>query len=231
MNGINGFDDLAQGLLEKKINKKQLLKTVKEDPAVVPLLLQGIGHKKAAVRYGCSKVLMDLSEEHPELLYSDFDFFVKLLDSKYRILVWTAFGILANLTRVDAENRFDTIFDKYYSFLGNDYMITVANLVGNSGKIANAKPYLVPKITTELLKVQNLSTTPHLTEECKKVISQHAISSFDLFFDKIDQQQAQVLNFVKSCQNCSRKKLRTKAEKFLKKWDTQNQKKQKTNLF
>jgi len=231
MNGINGFDDLAQGLLEKKINKKQLLKTVKEDPALVPLLLQGIGHKKAAVRYGCSKVLMDLSEEHPELLYSDFDFFVKLLDSKYRILVWTAFGMLANLTRVDAENRFDTIFDKYYSFLGNDYMITVANLVGNSGKIANAKPYLVPKITTELLKVQNLSTTPHLTEECKKVISQHAISSFDLFFDKIDQQQAQVLNFVKSCQNCSRKKLRTKAEKFLKKWDTQNQKKQKTNLF
>jgi len=225
MSGIIGFDDLAQGLLEKKINKKQLLTAVKDDPALVPLLLQGVGHKKAAVRYGCSKVLMDLSEEHPELLYSDFDFFVKLLDSKYRILVWTAFGILANLTRVDTENKFDTIFDKYYSFLGNEYMITVANLVGNSGKIANAKPYLVPKITNELLKVQNLSTTPHLTEECKKVIAQHAISSFDLFFDKIDQQQEQVLNFVKSHQNSSRKKLRTNVEKFLKKWEIQSQKK------
>lgn len=222
MSEISGFDSLAQGLLEKKIDKKQLLKAVKDDPALVSLLLQGIGHKKAAVRYGCSKVLMDLSEEHPELLYSDFDVFVKLLDSKYRILIWTAFGILANLTRVDTEDKFDTIFDRYYSFLQDEYMVTVANLVGNSGKIANAKPYLVPKITTELLKVQNLSTTPHLTEECKKVIAQQAISSFDLFFDKIDQQQEQVINFVKSCQNSSRKKLRTNAEKFLKKWDQHN---------
>ena len=107
----------------------------------------------------------------------------------------------------------------FYSFLGNEYMITVANLVGNSGKIANAKPYLAPKITEELLKVQNLSITPHLTEECKRVIAQHAIGSFDEFFDKIDKQQEQVLEFVKSCRNSSRKKLRTKAEKFLEKWD------------
>jgi len=106
--------------------------------------------------------------------------------------------------------------------LDAEHMVTVANLVGNSGKIANAKPYLVPKITEELLKVQNLSTTPHLTEECKKVIAQNAISSFDLFFDKIGPQQEQVLTFVKSHRGSSRKKLRINAEKFLKKWNKQS---------
>ena len=130
--------------------------------------------------------------------------------------------ILANLTRVDVDKKFDAVFDKYYSFLDAEHMVTVANLVGNSGKIANAKPYLVPKITEELLKVQNLSTTPHLTEECKRVIAQQAIDSFDEFFDKIDKQQDQVLYFVKLCLNSSRKKLRSKAENFLKKWNEPN---------
>lgn len=222
MNKIMSFDELALGLLEKTITKQQLLKTVKEDSSLIPLLLEGVGHKKAAVRYGCSKVLMDLSEDHPELLYPEFDFFVKLLDSKYRILTWTAFAVIANLTTVDVDKKFDTVFDKYYSFLDAEYMVTVANLVGNSGKIANAKPYLVPKITEELLKVQNLSTTPHLTEECKKVIAQSAISSFDLFFDKIGPQKEQVIIFVKSHRGSSRKKLRITAEKFLKKWNKQS---------
>jgi len=222
MNKIMSFDELALGLLEKTITKQQLLKTVKEDSSLVPLLLEGVSHKKAAVRYGCSKVLMDLSEDHPELLYPEFDFFVKLLDSKYRILTWTAFAVIANLTTVDVDKKFDAVFDKYYSFLDVEYMVTVANLVGNSGKIANAKPYLVPKITEELLKVQNLSTTPHLTEECKKVIAQSAISSFDLFFDKIGPQKEQVIIFVKSHRGSSRKKLRITAEKFLKKWNKQS---------
>jgi hypothetical protein len=221
MSIISGFEELAQGLLDKTITKEGLLKTVKQDSSLVPLLIEGVGHKRANVRYGCSNVLLKLSEEHPEWLYPEFDFFVTLLDSKYRILIWTSFGLLANLATVDADKKFDAVFDKYYSFLDAEHMVTVSNLVGASGKIANAKPYLAPKITTELLKVQNLSTTPHLTEECKLVIAQHAIASFDLYFDKIDQQQEQVLNFVKSCKGSSRKKLRTKAERFLKKWDNQ----------
>ncbi|WGM89051.1 MAG: hypothetical protein NUK63_09065 [Candidatus Bathyarchaeum tardum] len=218
MTKIGRFDELAQNFLDKTITKKQLLKMVKEDSSLIPLLLEGVGHKKASVRYGCSSVLMNLSENNPELLYPEFDFFVKLLDIKYRILTWNAFTIIANLTQVDDGKKFDAIFEKYYSFLDNEYMVTVANVVGNSGKIANSKPYFVPKITEKLLRVQNLSTTPHLTEECKKVIAQQAIASFDLFFDNIGQQQEQVINFVKSHVGSSRKKLNKKAEKFLEKW-------------
>ncbi|HDQ05402.1 MAG TPA: hypothetical protein ENN36_01605 [Candidatus Bathyarchaeota archaeon] len=213
----NDFSQLIGALLDKSMSKEELLTRVKQDFSLIPLLLKGIDHPKAAVRYGCAKVLMDLSEEHPEKLYPHFDFFVNLLESKYRILTWTAFAIIANLTRVDADKKFDAVFSKYYSFLDNDYMVTVANVVGNSGKIALAKPYLIPKITDELLKVQNISTTTHLTEECRRVIAQHAIKTLDLFFDRIDQKQ-QVTSFVKACLDSPRKNLRATAEKFLEKW-------------
>ncbi len=211
------FSVLAQALIDKSLTKEGLLSKVKQDFSLIPLLFEGVSHPKAAVRYCCSKVLMDLSEENPEKLYPHFDFFVNLLDSKYRILTWTALAIIANLTRADTDNKFDAIFGKYYSFLDNEYMVTVANTVGNSGKIALAKPYLIPEITDELLKVQNLSTTPHLTDECKRVIAQQAINTFDQFFDKIDQKE-QVLSFVQLHVNSPRKKLKTRAEKFLKKW-------------
>ena len=217
MVGNDDFSVLAQALMDKKLTKEELFSRAKQDPSLVPLLLEGVGNPKAAVRYGCSKVLMDLSEEYPEKLYHHFDFFVDLLDSKHRILNWTALAIIANLTQVDADKKFDAVFDKYYSFLDNDYMVTVANVVGNSGKIANAKPYLISAITEEMLKVQDLSLTPHLTEECRRVIAQHAIKTFDQFFDRIDQKEP-VISFVKMHLDSPRKKLRSSAEKFLDKW-------------
>jgi hypothetical protein len=211
------FSQLTEALLDKSMTKEELLNRVKQDFSLIPFLLKGVGSSKAAVRYGCAKVLMDLSEEHPEKLYPHFGSFIDLLDSKYRILTWNALAIIANLTRVDTDKKFDAVFDKYYSFLDNDYMVTVANVVGNSGTIALAKPYLTPKITDELLKVQHISTGPHLTEECKRVIAQHTIKTLDLFFDRIDQKE-RVLSFVRVHLDSPRKKLRTVAEKFLKKW-------------
>jgi len=211
------FSQLTDALVDKSMTKEELLKMVKQDFSLISFLLSGVDSSKAAVRYGCAKVLMDLSEEHPEKLYPYFDSFIDLLDSKYRILTWNAFAIIANLTRVDADRKFDAIFDKYYSFLDNDYMVTVANVVGNSGKIALAKHYLIPKITEELLKVEDISTSPHLTEECKMVIAEKTIKVLDLFFDRIDQKE-RVICFVEVHLDSSRKKLRTAAENFLKKW-------------
>jgi hypothetical protein len=209
--------ELLQKLANKSVTKKELLQMVKQDFSLLPEVLNGVSSSKAAIRYGCAKVLMDLSEEHPEQLYPHMDSFISLLDSKYRILTWNAMAIIANLANVDEDKKFDAIFDKYYSFLNDAYMVTVANVVGNSAKIALAKPYLTQKITTELLKVENISTTPHLTEECKRVIAEKAIRSFAVFFSKIEQKE-EVISFVARHSNSPRKSLKTAAEEFLTKF-------------
>ncbi len=208
---------MLRKLGDKSLTKQALLQKVREDPDLIPEVLSGLSSSKASVRYGCAKVLMDLSEEQPERLYPYMDSFTALLDSKYRILVWNAMAIIANLVRVDREKKFDKLFDEYYGFLNDPYMVTVANVVGNSTKIALAKPYLVQRITSELLKVENISTTPHLTAECKRVIIEKAIESFDLFFDEIEAKD-KVISFVKRNRNSSRRSLTAKAERFLKKW-------------
>lgn len=206
---------LLQKLADKSMTKEELFQKVKHDFGLLPEVLKGITSSKATIRYGCAKVLTDLSEEHPEKLYSYIDSFIDLLDSKYRILTWNAMAIIANLARVDKDKKFDAIFDKYYSFLNDEYMVTVANVVGHSGKIALAKPHLIQKITSELLKVENIPTTPHLTEECKRVIVEKAIESFDMFYDRIYAKE-KVISFVKRHLNSSRRTLKEEAENFLK---------------
>jgi hypothetical protein len=209
---------LLQGMANKSITKQELLREVEKDFSLLPVVLDGVSSPKATVRYGCASVLMDLSKAYPEKLYPHMDFFVALLDSKYRILVWNAMAIIANLARVDKDKKFDAIFTRYYSFLNDEYMVTVANVVGNSGKIALAKPYLAQKIADELLKVEKISTTPHLTEECKRVIAEKTIESFDVFFSQVKDKK-KVVVFVKSQLNSPRKTLKAKAGNFLMKWN------------
>ena len=208
--------EYLQILADKSMTKEELLQKVKLDFSLLPIILEGASSSKAAIRYGCAKVLMDLSEEYPQQLCPYMDFFIGLLDSKYRILTWNAMAVFANLTKIDNDGKFDAVFDKYYGFINDEYMVTVANLVGNSGKIAVAKPHLTEKITNELLKVEHLSITNHLTEECKRVIAEHAIKSFDMFFDQVEQKD-KVIAFVERQLKSSRKTLREEAADFLKK--------------
>jgi hypothetical protein len=210
-------NELLKKLAAKTLSKDELRRKVEHDFNLLPTLLTGVSSPKAAIRYGCAKILMDLSAEYPEKLYPYMDTFIALLGSKYRILTWNAMAIIANLAKVDKEQKFDAVFDRYYGFLNDEYLVTVANVVGNSGKIALAKPYLVPKITEKLLTVEHIAVTPHLTEECKRVIAEHAIGAFDLFFDKIKQKE-KVFAFVERQLNSSRSTLRVQAENFLKKW-------------
>jgi hypothetical protein len=209
---------LLQKLVNKSMTKEELLQKVNRNFDLLPEVVKGVSSPKATIRYGCAKVLMDLSEKHPEKLYPYMDFFTSLLDSKYRILTWNAMAIIANLARVDKDKKFDAIFDKYYSFMNDPYMVTVASVVGHSSKIALAKPYLIQKITNELLRVENMATTPHLTEECKRVIAEKTIEVFDKFFDQVNTKD-KVVSFVKKSLQSPRVTLRRAAENFIAKWD------------
>ena len=183
-------EQILEQLGNRKISKTQLYKHAESDLSLVPVLLEGTKSSKATIRYGCGSVLSDLCKTHPNKLYPYFDNFVSLLDSKHRILTWNAMAAISYLTTVDKEKKFDNIFSKYYSFLDSEYMVTIANLVGYSAKIATNKSYLADKIATELLKLQNLQTTPHISEECKLVIAQKTIETFNTLINHVQNKEA-----------------------------------------
>lgn len=213
--------DILEKLGAKEITADDLANRVKVNLALLPAIFDGVSSKNPRIRYGCAKILNITSEEHPDQLYPKWDFFAKLLESDKKILKWNGLIILANLAGVDSENRFEKIFEKYYERMNDGVLVTVSNVVGNSGKIAKAKPHLTERITSKLLRVEELSTTSHLTEECKNILTGKAILAFSEFFDQIKRKDDVIL-FVKRQLRNTRNATRKKAEEFLQRFDRQS---------
>lgn len=151
-----------------------------QDKEVLSELSEGILSKKDVIRFNSFKALLLISEEHPEALYPKWDFFEDLLDSDNNYLKYVAIYPIANLTRVDTENRFEQIFNEYYSILDDERTMTAARLAANSGKIAEAKPKLRSKITNRLLNIDKAHRGKH-----KELIKDYAVEAFNEYFAEI----------------------------------------------
>ena len=202
---------------KKGSDKEKIARRVIKNPDLVPELLDGLNADRARVKYGCEKVLRIIGEKKPEVLYPHFNLFVKLLDSDNNFLKWGAIITISNLARVDSKKKFEKISAKYFSPINGPVMITAANVIGNAGKIALAKPALTERITREILKVEKAK---YRTAECRNVALGHAINSFDRFFDRIKDKEP-VLALVRKQRRNRRNAVRKKAEKFMKKHDTE----------
>jgi hypothetical protein len=195
------------------LNVENLAKKVIKNKKLLSDLLECASSEKASVKYKSLKVLTLLSEEKSEMLYKEWDFFVKLLDNDNTFLRAIGGKIIANLVRVDTENKFDIIFDKYYNLLNDKSMINAANVAGYSGIIAKEKPYLQSKIINKLFDIDKT----HHSSECKNIIKGKVIQSFYEYFDYFKDKE-KIIKFVKNELKNSRSATRKKADKFIKKY-------------
>ena len=202
-------------MIEKKnVDAESIAKKVVNDERLLDDLLEGVSSEKAVIKYKSLKVLMLVSEQQPKMLYPEWDFFVKLLDDDNTFLRVIGATIIANLTRVDTKNKFEKIFNKYYSLLEDESMINAANIAGRSGIIARAKPHLQGKITNKLLDIDKT----HHSSECKNIIKGKAILSFEEYIGEFKDKK-KIIQFVRNELQNTRPATRKKAEKFLKRWE------------
>ena len=201
---LNNINVDIENIAKKAIRNKKLLTE----------LLYSTSSEKASVKYKSLKVLKLLSQDQSEMLYKEWDFFVKLLDNNNTFLRAIGVKIITNLVRVDTENKFDIIFDKYYNLLNDKSMINAANVAENSGIIAKEKPYLQKKIINKLFDIDKT----HHSSEYKNIIKGKAIQSFYEHFNEFKDKE-KIIQFVINELKNSRSATRKKAEIFIKKWN------------
>ena len=202
---------MLPNLEKKEADVKSLTRKALKDKKILTGLLEGIQSKKETIRYNSFKVLMRLSEEHPEVLYPEWDFFVAMLDSPNSYWRLSAVRLLANLIKADKKNKFERIFDQYYSLL-NDSVIVAIYLAGDSGKIAQAKPKLQNRITNKLLSIDKTQ------QKHKDLIKGSALLAFSQYFEQIKNKK-KIIDFARSLLKGESPKTRKIAQEFLSKWD------------
>lgn len=193
-----------ENMIEKALKNKETLEE----------LLDGLKVKNETYRYNCHKVLYAISERQGETLYPYWSLFTESLDSENSYHKMTAIHLIANLTSVDKENRFEKIFNKYYSLLDDKSMVVAYYVAIVSGKIIKNKPALKKDITDKLL---NIDKTRHKTGR-KELIKTGVIEAFSEYFSDYDD-KASIMNFVKQQVNSESNKTKKTAKSFLAKWD------------
>ena len=184
------------------------------DEKLLSGLLDGLMSKVETYRYNCYKVLYAISQTHPQILYPHWDYFAEALGSANSYHKMAAVHLIANLTPIDKENRFEKIFDTYYSLLDDRSMVVAYYTAAASGRIVKAKPHLSKKITDKLL---NIDRTHHEPGR-KELIKTGVIEAFNEYFEDCDN-KTEIIDFVKQQLNSQSSKTRKTAKTFLFKWN------------
>jgi transcription termination factor NusB len=196
----------------KDINPELLAENVIENPRAINQLLDGLLSKNETLRYNCFKILYRISEKKPDILYPHWDFFINHLRSNNQYHKMSAVIILANLTAIDAKNRFESIFDEYYSTLKSKKTVTPIYIVKSSGKIVNNKPNLEDKITKILLNIESIHPGKQI-----ELVKCAVIESFSEFFTKAKNKD-EIISFVEKQVSSESPKTRKTAKEFLNKF-------------
>ncbi|MFC2070016.1 hypothetical protein ACFLTB_02425 [Chloroflexota bacterium] len=199
-------------MYEKTADIESLAEEVLADEGLLSEVLNGLKNKNETIRYNCHKVLMEISWEHGEVLYPQWDYFVEMLDSGNTYHKLSAVELLASLTRVDKENKFDEIFDKFYGLLGDKGTILTAYVAANSGKIAEAKSHLRERITERLLEIDRVYRGKQV-----ELIKGSIIEAFDEFYEESESKE-RIKKFVGSQLYSGSPKTRKLSIAFMDKW-------------
>jgi hypothetical protein len=198
---------------EKEADIEAIAAKAIEDSALLSGLLEGLKSKDETFRYNCHKVLMRVTGTHPELLYPSWDFFVYHLKSNNSYHKMSATHLVANLVKVDAEDRFAEIFDLFYGLLDDKSMVVAYYVAQNSAKIIKAKPELENRIIERLLAIDETHHPPGR----KELIKTGIIEAFDELCEDSGI-RPEIVDFVRAQTDSESRKTAKTAKSFLEKW-------------
>jgi hypothetical protein len=199
-------------MYDKNVDIESIAEKALADEGVLAEMMDGLRNKNETLRYNCFKVLMAISREHGEILYPQWNFITEMLDSSNTYHKLSAIQLLASLCGVDKDGRFDEIFDKYFSLLGDTGTILAAHAAGNAGKIARTKPHLRAKITGILLDIDRIYQGKQV-----ELVKCSVIEAFSEYFE-VAEDKERIKEFVRNQLNSESPKTRKWAKAFLDKW-------------
>jgi len=162
------------------------------DEGAMGRLIDGISpeRKSHEKRDECAEALKLISDRRPDALYGRWDDIARLISSDNAFSVSAALYVIARLSAVDGERRFDRLVDGYLRLLDDKSIVVASRVAMNAGRIVEARPDLEPQITARLLDVERSGSKQ------KELLKSHVIEALDGYFEAIGDKDA-VVDFVR----------------------------------
>jgi hypothetical protein len=200
---------IISDLIDEKIGVEEAASLALNDGETLAELLDGIVSKQDKIRFSSYHVLLHISEHNPEVLYPQWHYLADLLKSDNHYNRYIVINLLANLVKVDKENKFEACYDRYFDNIAGDKTMVAGQAALNAGKIAKAKPHLQAKITYTLLNIDQV----HQGKQTE-LMKAYAIEALNDYFDEIADKE-EIIDFVKAQLVSDSPKTREAAKDFL----------------
>ena len=198
---------------EKNIDVERLAQDALNNEELFQELLRGVQSEDDTTRQNSFKSLQIIAEENPQFLYSEWDYFQEMLSSPNNYHKYIAIYILASLTSVDEDNKFEGIFDEYYGILAGDKAMTASHVALNSSVIIRNKPELESRIIDILMSIDDI----HQGKQ-KELIKAYAIEALMKIHPEVDD-DGKIEEFVRTQLESKSPKTRNMAQCFLDRCD------------
>lgn len=196
----------------KDLTADEAAEVVLKDFKILPDIFKGVTSENKRIKNATAKILRTVSYEHPDKLYTKFDFFVSQMNGDDTILKWNAMDTIANMAPVDKKNKLKKVLPTYYDLLSDDVMITAAHAVEGLGVIAKHQPQYQNEITKQLSRVRTIKRNA----ECKNILLGKVILAYGGYVDQVSNKK-DMISLAKGELKNGRPATRKKAEKFLEK--------------
>jgi hypothetical protein len=198
---------------EKNIDVDGLAHDALTNPDLFQELMRGAQSKDNNTRQNSFKALQVIAENHPDFLYPQWAYFQNMLGSSNNYHKFIAIYILASLTSVDMDNKFDKIFDDYFGILAGDKAMTASHVALNSSIISLNKPELRSRIIDILMSIDDIHQGKQV-----ELIKAYAIESLQKIYPYAEDPE-KIQEFVRSQLESKSPKTRNMAQCFLDRCD------------
>ena len=198
---------------KRDVDTKKLAHESRDNQDLFDELLRGIRSGEKTVRNNSFNTLMILNEKNAEYLYPKWDYLHEMLINNNTNEQYIAIYLLASLTSVDTENKFETIFDEYFGILQGDKTMLASHVILNSAKIIANKPGLRSEIIDKLLNTDKI-----FKGRQKDLIKVYAIETLRKINAEAEE-KIQIENFIKSQLNSSSSRTRSAARCYIDRCD------------
>ena len=208
-------NDLILQISDKNVDIDKFAEIVINNrPIRDKIINQMLNNKNIMVYYHSYQILAKASELEPELFYKYWNDFASLLNHENSYHRDFGLTLIANLTKVDKENRFLSIFEAYFKCINDAKFMTARHCIQNTSKIMANKSELNEDILNILLNIDELC---NFSQKQKALLKSNVIEVFDKFYGQINDKE-NVNKFVKVELDSISPKTKKRAKEFILKW-------------
>ena len=209
-------NDLISEISDKNLDVDKFARIViNEEPIRREIINQVLNNTHIMVYYHSYNILAKASELKPELFYKYWDDFASLLNHKNSYHRDFGLTLIANLTKVDFENKFSSVSEDYFKHINDTKFMTARHCIQNTAKILANKSELTEDILNILLNIDELC---NFSEKQKALLKSDVIYVFDEFYEQMGRKET-INKFVKAELSSISPKTKKRAREFISKYE------------